>query len=210
MTCGDCNSNAAGWLVSGSRECPTCRAPFLVSDEVEFQRLQKMLKERSPGRHTPFAQCMIAGRHNEGIDGRAPNHKKSFKWYQLAADQKHARAQYNLGVMYENGMGVAQSHEEAVKWFRLAADQGYATAQNTLGAMYQDGNWVSQSHEEAIKWYQLAATQGCAEAQCNIGAMYAKGEGVAQDMAKAIHWCKLAADQGHTMAQRNLAIMGVA
>jgi TPR repeat protein len=37
-------------------------------------------------------------------------------------------AQLNLGVMYENGTGVAQDNVEAVKRFRLAADQGHASA----------------------------------------------------------------------------------
>ena len=33
-------------------------------------------------------------------------------------------AQYNLGVMYDNGLGVPQDPKEAVKWYRLAAEQG--------------------------------------------------------------------------------------
>ena len=41
-------------------------------------------------------------------------------------------AQYNLGVCYYNGDGVAQSYAEAVKWFRKAAEQGYAEAIEAL------------------------------------------------------------------------------
>ena len=41
----------------------------------------------------------------------------------LAADQGKAEAQFALGLMYNEGEGVAQSKEEAVKWCRLAADQ---------------------------------------------------------------------------------------
>ena len=37
------------------------------------------------------------------------------------ADQGHARAQYNLGVMYANGQGVPQDATEAVTWYRKAA-----------------------------------------------------------------------------------------
>ena len=47
------------------------------------------------------------------------------KWYRLAAEQGYDIAQYNLGVMYENGQGVPQDYKEAVKWYRLAAEQGY-------------------------------------------------------------------------------------
>ena len=46
-------------------------------------------------------------------------------------------AQYNLGVMYDNGDGVPQDYKEAVKWYRLAAEQGDASAQYNLGLMYE-------------------------------------------------------------------------
>ena len=49
------------------------------------------------------------------------------------AEQGHADAQHNLGVMYINGRGVPQDYAEAVKWFRLAAEQGHAVAQYNLG-----------------------------------------------------------------------------
>ena len=42
------------------------------------------------------------------------------------ANQGAAYAQYNLGVMYDNGMGVPENDAEAVKWYRKAADQGNA------------------------------------------------------------------------------------
>ena len=42
------------------------------------------------------------------------------------ADEGVARAQFNLGVMYAKGQGVAQDYAEAAKWYRLAADQGHA------------------------------------------------------------------------------------
>ncbi|AUJ70629.1 tetratricopeptide repeat protein [Pseudoalteromonas sp. NC201] len=49
---------------------------------------------------------------------------KAVEYYQLAAEQGNARAQCNLGVMYEKGKGVAQSDEKAVKYYQLAAGQG--------------------------------------------------------------------------------------
>ena len=33
----------------------------------------------------------------------------------MITEQGDAEAQYNLGVMYENGQGVKQDHKEAVK-----------------------------------------------------------------------------------------------
>jgi TPR repeat protein len=69
----------------------------------------------------------------------APHYEEAAKWYGLAAAQGDADAQYSLGILYDNGTGVAQDDTEAAKWFRLAADQGYAKAQNNLGALYARG-----------------------------------------------------------------------
>ena len=41
-----------------------------------------------------------------------------------AAEQGNAEAQYNLGVMYLEGLGVTQDSVEAYAWIRTAAAQG--------------------------------------------------------------------------------------
>ena len=70
--------------------------------------------------------------------------------------QGDARAQLNLGVMYENGRGVAEDHAEAAKWFRLAAEQGDAAAQYNLGVMYANGEGVPQSKYTAADFFYQA------------------------------------------------------
>ena len=124
------------------------------------------------------------------------------EWRPLA-EAGDADAQYNLGVMYDNGQGVPQDYAEAVKWYRLAAAQGDADAQFNLGVMYDNGQGVPQDYAEAVKWYRLAAAQGDADAQANLGAMYFNGQGVPQDYAAAHMWSNLAAAQGNEMAAKN-------
>ena len=74
-----------------------------------------------------------------------------------AADQGVDRAQYNLGVMYDNGTGVPLDDAEATKWYRKSAEQGYAPAQSNLGAMYDRGEGVPRDLAEACAWFCLAA-----------------------------------------------------
>ena len=52
--------------------------------------------------------------------------------YRVEAEQGDAMAQYNLGVCYYNGEGVAQNYAEAVKWWSKAAEQGQAEAKTAL------------------------------------------------------------------------------
>jgi TonB family protein len=77
-------------------------------------------------------------------------------WRPLA-EQGVARAQNNLGVMYENAKGVPQDINEALKWYRLAAEQGYAGAQNNLGLIYALGRGAPRDPVRAYMWFSLAA-----------------------------------------------------
>jgi hypothetical protein len=77
-------------------------------------------------------------------------------WFQRAANQGDARAQYNLGASYAEGAGVQKSVVEAAKWFQRAANQGMVFAQLNLALLYAAGNGVPQDNVEAFKWLELA------------------------------------------------------
>ena len=66
-------------------------------------------------------------------------------------------SQYNLGVMYASGRGVAQDYNQAVSWYRKTADQGLAPAQYNLGVMYTKGQGVTQDYVEAHKLFNIFA-----------------------------------------------------
>ena len=72
------------------------------------------------------------------------------------AEQGDANEQFNLGMKYLQGNGVAQDHAIAAKWLRKAAEQGETTAQCMLGAMYADGLGVTQDYLEAYMWLTLS------------------------------------------------------
>ena len=55
----------------------------------------------------------------------------------LAANFGNSNSQYNLGLLYCNGLGVVQDHEKAAMWIQRAAEQGHAAAQDHLGQMYR-------------------------------------------------------------------------
>ena len=79
------------------------------------------------------------------------------KWYGLAAEQGHANAQLNLGVMYQNGWGVEPNDELAIKYYAMAAEQGIAEAMLALGRHFSMDFSESYNPVEAYKWYSLAA-----------------------------------------------------
>jgi TPR repeat protein len=129
------------------------------------------------------------------------------KWYLRAAQQGHAIAASNLGVLYAHGWGVKQSDTEAVEFFRAAAEKGNAGGQSNLGAMYVSGRGVSQNDAEGAKWLQKAAEQQVAEAEYSLGTLYANGRGVPHDDSAAAKWFRRAAEQGYAPARVALGKM---
>jgi uncharacterized protein len=72
------------------------------------------------------------------------------------AEKGDVRAQYNLGLLYASGLGVAHDYQAALKWHRLAAGQGHAGAQNALAQMYAKGHGVPPDKVRAHMWHSVA------------------------------------------------------
>jgi hypothetical protein len=123
------------------------------------------------------------------------------------AQKGDAADQYNLGLTYTFGDGVAKDRIEAVKWFRKAAEQGHTGAQYNLGVLYENGDGVGKDLAEAARWYRKAAEQGDALAQFNLGNMNANGDGIPKDGVEAMKWLRQAAERGHAGAQLNIGNM---
>ena len=77
--------------------------------------------------------------YENGKGGVTKDEAEAVEWYRLAAEQGHAQAQLNLGILYDNGLGVKQDYAEAIRWYRQAAAQGNAQAQFKPGGMYDNG-----------------------------------------------------------------------
>ena len=58
---------------------------------------------------------------------------QTYKDFLIGAKQGNAQAQFNLGVCYDQGKGIAKNYQEAAKWYRQAAEQGFALAQYNMG-----------------------------------------------------------------------------
>ncbi len=50
----------------------------------------------------------------------SPNYEAAALWYQKAADQKYSRAQFNLGTLYEQGLGVPADKLKALDLYRAS------------------------------------------------------------------------------------------
>ncbi len=134
------------------------------------------------------------------------DYRTAFTGFKKLAEQGNASAQYNLGLMYDQGQGVPKDEQQAVVWFRKAAEQGDAHAQHNLGVMYATGRGVSKDEKQAVVWYRKAAEKGDAGAQFLLATMYGNGQGVPKDEQQAVVWLRKAAEQGNAGAQGMLGM----
>ena len=118
------------------------------------------------------------------------------------AQDGNARAEYQLGMSYAKGLGVARDYKRAAIWLRKSADQGYASAENDLGTLYDQGRGLTASPVQAAHWFRQAAAQGHGAAQLNLARLYLQGRGVQQDPVHAFAWANAASDLGEFRAER--------
>jgi TPR repeat protein len=92
-------------------------------------------------------------------DGLTRDYARAVRELTPAAFRGNARAQAQLGFMYENGFGVPQNYAAAADLYQSAAAQGNVFAQSRLGLIYDKGHGVPQSWVLSYKWLDLAAAR---------------------------------------------------
>ncbi|RVU33850.1 sel1 repeat family protein [Hwanghaeella grinnelliae] len=126
------------------------------------------------------------------------------RFYLPRAQAGDATAQYYLGHMYQNGLGVKADKQAAAEWFGRAADQDDPRALYRLAVMLQTGDGIPKAPSRALALYRRAAEQGVLEAYFNMAQMIERGEGVAANPSAAEGMFEQLADAGMTEAMREL------
>lgn len=109
-------------------------------------------------------------------------------------------AQYEVALMYANGVGVSKSLEQAFAWTKTAAEKGHAQAQYLLARAYHRGHGTDSQPKEALVWYQLAAGKGNEKAALNLSRVFAEPQA---DIA--FQYALEAAQSGSAEAQFSVA-----
>jgi TPR repeat protein len=86
----------------------------------------------------------------------AQNYVRAARIFLPLAEERDARAQTYLGVMYLRGKGVPQNFAVAAYWLHLASAAGVPTAQYFFGLMNDKGQGMAQDFVLAQAWLNLA------------------------------------------------------
>ena len=135
---------------------------------------------------------------------KSGNYEQALRLWLPIAEKDNADAQYNLGILYQKGLGVEKNLKTAFIWYKRASANGHSDAMYNLAIMYNKGRVIYRSPKDAIKWWKKSAELGNAEAQFNIGVEYFYGRKIGKDISKALMWWKKSAGQGNTSARAAL------
>lgn len=81
-------------------------------------------------------------------EGIPKDYEKAAYWFLQAALQGHAKAQTNLGSLYEHGFGLDRDYNRAYFWTLLAAAKGDALAEKNAQTI---ADLLSPQERAAIK-----------------------------------------------------------
>jgi TPR repeat protein len=126
-----------------------------------------------------------------------------YQQVERSAQQGNPEMQYHLGMLLNNGIGVAKDPKQAYAWFERAAKAGDPLAAYKVGC-YLAGQFagvVPVDKEQALTYKLRAAEAGYVLAQFDVGVMYYQGKAP----EKGAPWWLFAAKQGYPMALYNLA-----
>ena len=88
--------------------------------------------------------------------------------YMVGGEGGDAVCQYQVGMMYHDGEGVAVDFKQARLWLEKAAAQNHPNAVSQLGVMYSNGQGVTPSWRRARELYQRAIELGDSQAVENM------------------------------------------
>ena len=149
--------------------------------------------------------------------------KKTFQILLPLAKNESASANFYLGYLYFNGLGVIANEQEAdklrsnaIKIFKMQAENSDKEAISKLGRILADGSQVDNTDFlEELKWLKLASSNGCREASFMLGNIYNTGQKINDSNKKdffpiinkkeAFKWFKISAEQGMGFGMINVA-----
>ncbi|MDR1777875.1 MAG: sel1 repeat family protein [Desulfovibrio sp.] len=128
--------------------------------------------------------------------------------YELAAAEKGDKLSLvNVGILYEQGVGVARDYTRALGWYEKAVAAGVADGYLRAGACYEVGMGTATDLGKAASYYAVAAGMGMPQARWLLAEMYFQGRGVPRDVSKAGELLEQAASAGHGAAANALAVL---
>ena len=187
---------------------PTTRpgsSPKNTASSSPLDELRSALTKKADAGDTAAAEA-LAGLYRFVDTAAQPDDAAAMYWYKRASDQGDARASFELGTMYHEGIGTPVNAVAAKELFTKAADAGYVPAMMPLALIYAASpDFVSK--RRAAEWALKAAAGDDPEGHFTAGYLWDKGLlsfDEAESGRNALAEYRKAADQGNCIAAMNI------
>jgi TPR repeat protein len=130
----------------------------------------------------------------------AGEYQKALQIFERLSQAGDSQAQYDLSLMYLQGIGANKNLEKGWTWMNRAADGGNVQAMLELAVRYQKSSSLENAEQMAFFWFQKAAMAGSAAGQYNLAHLYEDGYQTPVDLVSAYVWMTLSNKSGNPMA----------
>ncbi len=166
---------------------------FVPRDQKKAQELMKEAADAG----NAFAQF----NHAQSVVADHPGDagiREALPYFEKSAEQGVADAQYALGQIYMNSIGIPEEKRARARdWMRRAALAGYDTAQLDLAIWLIDGVGGDKDYEKGFRWMQIAASRGNVVAQNRLAVLYINAIGTRPEPVEAAKWYILSKRAGY-------------
>lgn len=148
------------------------------------------------------------------LDGwqKQVNYSNVFNQMYFRAILGDPQSQFEIGQMFQYGIGVAQNDQAAIVFYQNAAEQQHLGAEYNLGIIYLQHAKDAADYQTALNWLTDSAFKGNQHAQYVLARLLAQGkigpdgkEYIPINREQAISMLYLSAANGFGLAQYQLA-----
>ena len=135
------------------------------------------------------------------------DYKTALYYLSFLAANGDARAQYNLGIMYRDGLGVEKDDIQSLTHFLEAAENGHMLGNYSVGLAFLIRKGSDIDAKAAIHYFKESSLLGHAISPVKIGDLYFQGKLIEKDYVNAHFWLSLANDRNAPGAMRRLNML---
>ena len=128
------------------------------------------LRDLNKGDLTKFDRLGMLARFYKEISGLSGSQYVTS--LHVKAGQNDTNALFQLGLLYQEGIGVPRNFSQAAAYFEAAAKNGNAEAMNSAGLYRRFGIGVKKDLKAAEEWWRRAVLNKNIYALYNLGQMY--------------------------------------
>ncbi len=128
-------------------------------------------------------------------EGMEQNFEKAAMWFKRGISNGDSFAQYHMGLMYRDGLGVPRDGIRAGTYLKAAAEQSLPIAQSALGVLFLDQGDI----DTAGRYFELAASAGVIEAFYYLAELTNQGVGRERNCGLASVYYKLVAERAEVL-----------